>query len=392
MVNMLTITKSSEVAAFCEELSAHEFITIDTEFLREKTYYPKLCLVQLSCPNKQAKAIDPLDDNIDLSPLFDLLQNKKVLKVFHSGRQDLEIFYNLTGKVVAPFFDTQIAAMVCGYGDSIGYDRLVKQVTNIQIDKSSQFTNWSVRPLSDKQLTYALGDVTHLCDVYLSLKGELKERGRVDWVVQEEGILNNPATYANDPYEAWKRIKIKTPRAKNLAILRELAAWRESQAQKRNIPKPWVIRDETLSDMASQAPNNRKQIAKIRNISKDIVEGKIGDILLKIIDKTIKSSPDNWPVPEKKQQLPQGAAAMVDILKMLLKVQSAQHDVAAKLIASSADIEKIALSDQADVPALSGWRKSIFGAEAIAVKHGKLAIGLKNGKITKFDIAQDKIL
>ncbi len=383
---MPIITKSEDVKAFCEELSKHEFITIDTEFLREKTYYPKLCLIQLSAPDKQARAIDPLAKGIDLSPLFKLLENKNVLKVFHSGRQDLEIFYNLTGKVVTPFFDTQIAAMVCGYGDCIGYDRIVKQIAGEQIDKSSQFTNWSLRPLSDKQINYALGDVTYLCDIYLYLKSELEKRGRIDWVMQEKAVLSDPATYANDPYKAWERIKIKTPKAKNLAILRELAAWRENQAQKRNIPKPWVMRDETLADMASQAPNNKKQIAKIRNISKDIAEGKTGDHLLKIIKKAINSPQDSWPKPKERKQLPQGLAAVVDILKMLLKIQSTEHDVAAKIIASSADIEEIAMNDNADVPALSGWRREVFGAEAIAVKHGKLAIGLKNGNITKFSI------
>ncbi len=384
---MKIITKSSEVATFCKELSTHEFITIDTEFLREKTYFPKLCLVQLSAPDKQARAIDPLAEGMDLSPLFDLLENEKVLKVFHSGRQDLEIFYNLTGKVVAPFFDTQVAAMVCGYGDSIGYDRLIKQVTGDHIDKSSQFTNWSLRPLSEKQINYALGDVTHLCDAYLHLKDDLEKRGRTDWVKQEDAVLSNPDTYANNPYKAWERIKIKTPRAKNLAILREIAAWREMLAQKRNIPKPWVMRDETLADMASQAPNNKNQIAKIRNISKDIAEGKTGDHLLEIINKAINSPQDSWPKPKAKKQLPQGAAAMVDILKMLLKVQSSEHDVAAKIIASSSDIEEIAMDDNADVPALTGWRKEVFGAEAIAVKHGRLAIGLKDGKITKFEIS-----
>lgn len=384
---MQIITKSDDVAAFCRELSAHEFVTIDTEFLREKTYYPKLCLVQLSGPDKKAKAIDPLVEGIDLSPLFELLANKKILKVFHSGRQDLEIFYNLTGAVVQSFFDTQIAAMVCGYGDSVGYENIVRQVSGYQVDKSSQFTNWSIRPLSDKQITYALGDVTHLCDVYLHLKAELEKRGRTDWVAQEERILNNPDTYANDPYKAWKRIKIKSPKAKSLTVLRELAAWRELQAQKRDIPKTWVMRDDALSDMANQAPQNKNQLAKIRNVSKDMAEGKTGAHLLKVIAKGLETPRDTWPVPKRKASLSQGAMAMVDILKMLLKVQSAVHDVAPKIIASAADIEAIAQDDNADVPALQGWRREVFGGDALAVKHGKLAIGLKDGKITVFNIA-----
>ncbi len=383
---MPVITKSEDVKAFCEELSKHEFITIDTEFLREKTYFPKLCLVQLSSPDKHAKAIDPLAEGINLEPLFELLANENVLKIFHSGRQDLEIFYNLTGKVVAPIFDTQIAAMVCGYGDSIGYENIVRNVTGVQIDKSSQFTNWALRPLSDKQITYALGDVTHLCDVYLNLKAELERRGRAEWVAQEDKILTNPATYANDPYKAWERIKIRSPKPKSLAVLRELAAWRELQAQKRDIPKPWIIRDDALSDMANQAPRDEKQLAKIRNVSKEMAEGRTGKQLLEVIAKAVNSPKDDWPEPKKKVQLPSAALAVTDILKMLLKVQSAEHDVAAKIIASASDIEAIAMDDEANVPALSGWRREIFGAEAIAVKHGRLAIGLKDGKITKFDI------
>ncbi len=384
---MPIITKSEDVAAFCKELSAHEFVTIDTEFLREKTYYPKLCLVQLSGPDKKARAIDPLVEGIDLSPLFELLANKDVLKVFHSGRQDLEIFYNLTGEVVQSFFDTQIAAMVCGYGDSVGYENIVRQVSGYQVDKSSQFTNWSIRPLSEKQITYALGDVTHLCDVYLHLKAELEKRGRTAWVAQEERILTNPDTYANDPYRAWERIKIKSPKSKSLVVLRELAAWREMQAQKRDIPKTWVMRDDALSDMANQAPQNKNQLAKIRNVSKEMAEGKVGVQLLKVIAKGLETPRDTWPVPKRKPSLSQGAMAMVDILKMLLKVQSAVHDVAPKIIASAADIEAIAQSDDADVPALRGWRREVFGEDALAVKHGKLAIGLKDGKITVFRIA-----
>lgn len=384
---MPIITKSDDVAAFCKELSVHEFVTIDTEFLREKTYYPKLCLVQLSGPDKKARAIDPLVEGIDLSPLFELLANKDILKVFHSGRQDLEIFYNLTGAVVQSFFDTQIAAMVCGYGDSVGYENIVRQVSGYQVDKSSQFTNWSIRPLSDKQITYALGDVTHLCDVYLHLKAELEKRGRTEWVAQEERILNNPDTYANDPYKAWERIKIKSPKAKSLVVLRELAAWREMQARKRDIPKTWVMRDDALSDMANQAPQNKNQLAKIRNVSKEMAEGKTGVQLMKVIAKGLETPRDTWPVPKRKASLSQGAMAMVDILKMLLKVQSAVHDVAPKVIASAADIEAIAQDDNADVPALEGWRRDVFGEDALAVKNGKLAIGLKDGKITVFKIA-----
>ena len=383
---MSILITNKDIEQFCRKLSNCEFITIDTEFLREKTYYPKLCLVQISGPDKDAKAIDPLIENIDLSPLFDLLKNEKIIKVFHAGRQDLEIFYNLMDVVPTPIFDTQIAAMVCGYGDSIGYEKLIKSITGSKIDKSFQFTDWSVRPLSDKQLTYALGDVTHLCDAYIHLRDILDKHKRTEWVMQEDKIICNPKTYENDPYDAWKRINIRSPKAKDLAILRELAALREQYAQKRNIPKTWVIKDEVLANIARQAPKDKKQLIKIRNISKDAVEGKLGEQILKAIEKALSSPRAKWPVPEEKRHLNQSESVIVDVLKMLLKIVSTEHGVAAKIIASSTDLEDIALNDEADVPALKGWRNEIFGNDAIAIKHGKLAIGLKNGKITKFPI------
>ena len=384
--NMTIITKTAELSELCQTLSTEEFVTVDTEFLREKTYYPKLCLIQISGPDKNAYAIDPLSDGIDLSPLFELLENENILKIFHSCRQDLEIFYNLTGKVVAPLFDTQIAAMVCGYGDSIGYENIVRQVTGGQIDKSSQFTNWALRPLSEKQLTYALGDVTHLCDVYLHLRENLDKRGRTQWVFEEEEILGNPDTYKNDPYKAWERVKIKSPKPRSLAILREVAAWRELQAQKRDVPKNWVMRDDALADLAGQAPADQKHLAKIRNVSKEMADGKIGAQLLGAIAKALASNKNDWPKVKKKKPLSATESAMSDILKMLLKIESAEKEVAPKIIASAAEIEEIAKDDTADVPALKGWRKEVFGDDALAIKHGKLAIGLKDGRITKFPI------
>ncbi len=384
--NMTIITDSDELAAFCKELAQEEFITIDTEFLREKTYYPKLCLIQLSSPDKTACAVDPLAKGIDISPLFDLLQNKAVLKVFHAARQDLEIFYNLMGCVATPIFDTQVAAMACGYGDSISYEKLVNNIASIQIDKSSQFTDWSIRPLSNKQVKYALGDVTHLCDVYKNLHTKLKKKDRCSWVIMEEEILNNPDTYKNDPYKAWERIKIRSPRSRSLAVLRELAALREQQAQKRNIPKNWVIRDDTLADMANQVPHDKKQLMKIRNISKDVVDGRFGDLILKAIEAALTSPKETWPVPQKKTALSPNVIITIDILKMLLKIESTEHGVAAKIIASSEDIKAIALDDNALVPALKGWRREIFGEDALAVKHGLLAIAVKDGKITKIPV------
>lgn len=384
----MIITEQNHLNEFCAGLKNCAFITLDTEFLREKTYYPKLCLIQISSPDGQAAAIDPIAENIDLSMVFDLLLDQNILKVIHSGRQDLEIFFNLTGKVVQPIFDTQIAAMVCGYGDSVGYDALVRDITGVQIDKSSQFTDWSRRPLSDRQIEYALGDVTHLIKIYKHLSLELEKRDRISWVFEEEAILLDPATYLNDPLKAWERIKIKTPKPKTLAVLRELASWREQQAQKRNIPKSWVMRDETLADMAAQLPQTEAQIRKIRGMPEDLDKNQMGKTLLGLISKALNSDPQGWPQPEKRRPLPPAVSATVDILRMLLKIQAAEHSVATKLLSSAEDLEAIALDENADVPALKGWRYEIFGREALALKNGELAIGFRNSRIIKYRITE----
>jgi len=383
----MVITKQDDLNKVCKELAQHPFITIDTEFLREKTYYPKLCLIQLSDPQKNAVAIDPLSDNINLEPLFALLCNTDVLKVFHAARQDLEIFFNLTGKVVEPFFDTQIAAMVLGYGDSVGYENLVRSATGQGVDKSSQYTDWSNRPLSEKQIHYALGDVTHLCDVYQMLKNQLDEKGRTSWVFEEEEILADPATYENNPRDMWRKVKIRSPKPKNLAVLRELAAWREERAQRKDIPRSWIMRDDTLADMASQAPRDLKGLSKIRNLPGEFSKGHKGEALLKLIEDGIKTPKHDCPVVIKKRQLSPSVMAKVDILKMLLKIQAAECGVAPKIIASTDDLETIAAEDAPDVAPLKGWRAEVFGHDALAIKDGKLAIGLKGSAITKFVIS-----
>lgn len=383
---MPLVTEQSKLDAFCDTLKDKPFITVDTEFLREKTYHPKLCLLQVGDPEGNAKAIDPLAEGLDLTPLLDLLFDKNILKVVHAGRQDLEIFYRLTGKVVEPFFDTQIAAMVCGYGDSVGYESLVRNITGQSLDKSSQFTDWSRRPLSEKQINYALGDVTHLVKIYEHLAGELEKRGRTSWLYQEEEILADPATYENPPLEAWRRIKIKTPKPKTLAILRELAAWRETRAQEKDIPRTWVMRDETLADMAAQAPKSPEKLKKIRNMSAELADGHVGKTLIEIIEKTENSDSKNWPRPEKKPPLPRHASAALDILRMLLKLQCTEHDVAAKLVASKDDLEALATESKPDIPAMKGWRYEVFGRHAVALKNGELSIGLKNNKIQKYGV------
>ena len=382
----MLITDQNALEEFYASLKGCPFITVDTEFLREKTYYPKLCLIQIGDPYGNAAAIDPFAEDIDLEPVFDLLFDQNILKIFHAARQDMEIFYNLTGKLPAPIFDTQIAAMVCGYGDSIGYENLVRNITGNGLDKSVQFTNWSHRPLSDKQINYALGDVTYLVGVYEHLAAELGKRGRTEWVFQEEEILNNPSTYENDPYEAWKRVKIKSPKPKNLAVLRELAAWREKRAQDKDLPKNWVLRDDTLADMAGQLPQNTGQLQKIRNMPPELAKNHHGEKLLGLIEETLKGNPEDWPQPKKKKPPPPSVTATIDILRMLLKVQCAEHGVATKLLISTEELEEFAMNDKPDVPALKGWRYDVFGRDALAVKKGELAVGLKKGKIVKYKV------
>ena len=383
----MLITEQKELEGFCKSLKDCEFITVDTEFLREKTYYPKLCLIQIGDPKGNAAAIDTLADGIDLTPVFDLLFDEGILKIFHAARQDLEIFFNLTGKVVHPFFDTQIAAMVCGYGDSVGYEALVRNITGGSLDKSVQYTNWSHRPLSKKQISYALGDVTHLVEIYQTLSTELEKRGRVKWVYEEEAVLEDPATYDVDVNEMWRKVKVKSPKPQTLAVLRVVTAWRETRAQDKNLPRNWILRDETLADMAAQAPRDVKALKKIRNMSPDFAAGRHGKVLLDLIDDALKTDPSSWPEVKRKKPPTAKVMAAIEILKLLLKLQAAENEVAGKLIASAADLEEIAKDDKADVPALKGWRREIFGEAALAMKHGKLGIGLEGGRIQKIKLS-----
>jgi ribonuclease D len=382
----MIIAKQKSLDELCQSLKNQPFITVDTEFLRERTYYPKLCLLQVSNPDGNAACIDPIEGNLDLTPFFDLLLDPNILKVMHAGRQDLEIFYRLTGKVIGPFFDTQIAAMVCGYGDSVGYENLVRNILSESLDKSSQFTDWSQRPLSQRQIDYALGDVTHLVKIYKHLEAELEKRGRTEWVFQEEEILNNPETYENNPEKAWERIKIRSPKPKSLAILRELAAWRERESQRRDMPRTWLLRDETMADMASQAPSTPEQLKKIRGFNGEQANGHVGKTLLSLIEKAVTSDKSTWPKVIDRKVIPSHVQATVEILKLLLKIQCMQHDVATKLVADTEDLEAIAMEDAPDVPALKGWRFEVFGQDALELKNGKIAVGLKNGKIVKHKV------
>lgn len=380
---MSIITDTKTLRDICKKLAANDFVTIDTEFLRDKTYYPRLCLVQLAGPDIDPVAIDPLTKDLELKPLYELLANKKILKVFHAARQDLEILYNLTGKIPNPIFDTQVAAMVCGHGEQIGYNNIVDKVCKVRLDKGAQFTDWSRRPLSKKQLSYALDDVTYLRDVYLHLSNELKTRGREKWVNEEMRILCDPGTYANKPEDAWLRIKIKSAKPKVLAVLREVTAWRERQAQSRDVPRARVLRDETLADLAVHPPKTEKDLKKIRNIPGDYVGGKHGKDLLKAVKKGLNTPFENCPEPKKKRRFPQDLTPVLEMLKMLLRIQASEHEVAAKLIASNQDLEELATNDNAKIPALKGWRFEVFGKEALALKRGKVALSLENNQISK---------
>lgn len=377
---MTLITDTAALAAFCDRLSQTEFVTVDTEFMRETTYWAKLCLVQMAGPD-EAHCVDPLAPGINLKPLYDLLANPKVLKVFHAGRQDLEIFYTATTQVPTPIFDTQIAAMVCGFGDQVGYETLVAKLAGAHLDKSQRFTDWSQRPLTDRQVKYALGDVTHLRKVYAALSKKLEKSGRLPWLQEETDTLTDPATYRVEPREAWRRIRARTRAPRLLCVLRELASWRELTAQALDMPRQRVAKDDALLELAASMPVTADDIKRSR-LAKSLASGKYVDGVLAAIAKG-RSVPENeCPKPDRHDSGDNPAPrAIVELLKLLLKTKSDSHHVAQRLIATSDDVEAIALDDQADVPALHGWRRELFGEDALKLKHGKLAIGLSaNGK------------
>jgi ribonuclease D len=376
----MLITTTEALAAFCSAHADTEFVTVDTEFMRERTYWPKLCLIQLGGP-EQVVAVDPLAKGIDLAPLFELLANPKVMKVFHAARQDVEIFYNLTGKVPAPMFDTQVAAMVCGFGDSASYETLAGQLANAKIDKSSRFTDWSNRPLTEKQITYALGDVSHLRKVYVRLRDQLQKTARADWVREEMEDLTSPATYAIDPQEIWRRFKWRADKPRLRAVLRELAAWRELEAQRINVPRGRVVRDEAIMEIAHHPPSSAHDLSRIRGLSTGFAESRQGKEILEAVTRANELPIEQCPAGEARRVLPGGLGPVMDLLKVLLKQVCEEHDVASKLIANADDLEAIAADDKADVPALHGWRRELFGNLALALKNGELGLSVKNRKV-----------
>jgi ribonuclease D len=378
---MTIIAETEALAAFCARQQGSDFVAVDTEFMRERTYWPILCLVQIAGPD-EAAAIDALAPNIDLSPLLTLMGDSQTLKVFHAARQDVEIFFNLTGAVPAPLFDTQVAAMVCGFGDAASYETLVAKLARASLDKSSRFTDWSQRPLTERQLQYALADVVHLRTVYERLQQRLAENGRTHWFAEEIAGLADPALYRTDPAEAWRRFRLRgriEPRF--FAALREVAGWREAAAQRRNLPRGRIIKDEAVLEIASHLPKTIEALARTRGLGKGVAEGKLGAEILEAVRRGLAAAGTITPPPPR-ADAPPGRNAILELLRVLLKYRCDEHQVAQRLVASSDDLEEIAADDHAAVPALSGWRYEIFGKDALALKHGRLALTLRNNRIT----------
>ena len=372
------INDNETLINFCSQLSQSTFVAVDTEFIRDRTYWPRLCLIQIANQDF-ARAIDPLADGINLNPLIDLLTNSNVIKVFHASRQDIEIFTQQNGVIPTPLFDTQIAAMVCGFGDSVGYDRLVENLTGAKIDKAQRFTDWSRRPLNAKQIGYALDDVTYLLKIYETLRHQLKKSGRAHWLEEEMTVLTNPATYAQFPGEAWRRLKLRSSNAQYLGVTKELAAWREREAQRRNLPRGHVLKDEAIQELAAEKPETVRDLSHLRALPKGIAQGPAGQQLLDAIKAGRSLALNDIPKLDAKEILPRGLRPLISLMKVLLKTKCDANDVAQKLVASTSDIERIAADDHADVAALRGWRKEIFGKDALDLKHGRLAMSA-NGK------------
>jgi ribonuclease D len=379
---MTLIKEPSELAAFCERLAGAELIAVDTEFMRERTYWPKLCLVQVAGPS-EAAAIDPLAEGMDLAPLFALMRAPETLKVFHAARQDLEIFHRLMdGTLPKPVFDSQVAAMVCGFGDQVSYETLVGKLAKARIDKSSRFTDWSLRPLSSRQIDYAIADVVHLVPVYRKLAARLQQSGRADWLAEEMATLTNPATYAVDPLLAFRRVKSRSGNGRMLAVLRELAAWREREAQTRDVPRAWVLRDEALLEIAHHTPMTPDDLARTRGLAKKFAESATGADVIAAVARGLGVPETECPETDVRREIPRGVAAVADVLKVVLRMKCDEADVAQRLVASSDDVEQIAaLGEEAEVPTLQGWRRQVFGEAALKVRSGELALVVQGRKL-----------
>lgn len=383
---MNIITSTDALRDLCHALEQEPFVAVDTEFMREQTYWPELCLIQIAGGEHEA-IVDPMAPGIDLGPFYDLMADERVVKVFHAARQDVEIVYTKAGIIPKPLFDTQVAAMVCGFGDQASYEVLVRKLARAHIDKSSRFTDWSRRPLSQKQLAYALSDVTHLRTVYRKLRAQLDVSGREAWLADEMAQLTSPSTYRTDPADAWKRLKFRPKSRRQISVLSAVAAWREREAQERNVPRNRVIKDDAIVEVAIQSPANAEALKELRALPRGYAGSRLGEALLKAVRQGIDADPNALPPPpEDAGPLPEGAAAIVDILKLALKVVCDSHGIAPKLVASAADIEALAAGADRDVPAMQGWRKGLFGDLALEIKAGRLAIGIRDGKCAIFPV------
>jgi len=380
---MELITTTSDLADICARMARHKVITVDTEFLRETTYYPLLCVVQMASA-EEAVVIDTLAEGIDLKPFFALMADADVLKVFHAARQDIEIVWHQAGIVPHPIFDTQVAAMVLGYGDSIAYDQLVERITGHRPDKTHRFTDWSRRPLTPDQMHYAVSDVTHLRDVFAALDADLKKRARSDWVSEEMEVLTSPRTYDFHPERAWERLKTRVRKPRELAVLMEVAAWREQEAQSRDVPRSRVLKDDTVGDIATHAPTNIERLANLRSLPKGFDRSKWGAEIVAAVQRGLARDPATLPKIDKPRGNANGAA-IVELLKVLLRMTSERHAVASKVIATVDDLEAIAADDHADVAALRGWRRELFGESALSLKHGRLALAIEKGRVVRVD-------
>src|SRR5215469_7943874 len=385
---MTLLTDSAAVARFCLEQKSVGFVAVDTEFMRERTYWPILCLVQVAGP-ESAAVIDALTPEIDLTPLLTLMAEPSILKVFHAARQDIEIFFNLSGAVPEPLFDTQIAAMVCGFGDAASYETLVSKLARTALDKSSRFTDWANRPLTERQISYALADVIHLRTVYEGLQQRLASNGRAGWFAEEMAGLADPATYRNEPGEAWRRFRLRgriDPRF--FGVLRGLAAWRETAARHRNLPRGRIMKDEAVVEIAAHTPQTIEALGRTRSLGKGVAEGKLGNEILEAVQRGLVSSKAlEVPAPSK-ADAPPGLGPQIELLRVLLKQRCAEHQVAQRLLASAEDLEAIAADDDAPVKALSGWRREIFGKDALALKHGRLALTVRRNRISLVELTE----
>ena len=382
---MTPITTTDELAAFCDKLKGQPFVAVDTEFMRETTYWPKLCLIQAAAPSAEAN-IDPLAEGLDLEPFLAILRDETILKVFHAARQDVEIFNNLKA-MPRPLFDTQVAGMAAGFGEQIAYDALVRQMLKIELDKSSRFTDWARRPLSDNQLTYALADVTHLASLYPMLRERLEREGRMAWVTDEMSNLIDPALYDVEPENAWKRLKPRKHAAKYMAVYRAVAAWRERTAQLRDQPRGRILKDDAIDEIATQAPTDAAAMDSLRAVPKGFSGSRFGPDLLDVVRMALKNPEAYAPVVERSRQSASPAAgAVVELLKVLLKARAEEAGVASKLIATVSDLEQIANDDAAETPALKGWRREAFGEDALRVKRGELALVLDGARVRVVEV------